>query len=297
MFRFRSILLALLAVNSANAQCNICADVDLQQETETQVPLMQSDKTCDTLKSEVSGLADGSDECGNKQLEAYQIGCCTRPPFFHCTICPDGSDHERQNVIPLGTGARDPTCAEGQFRANLFLAPFEIGNCEDTFARRSAHYCGCPGVTQDCTLCPDGAAPLKTDDEIAFAFNNNCNGVQYLYSLFSSQDCVDVPLTYGFDGAAFCRCPNYSAQEDFECSLCGEGKVVPDRSKIWTGSNIEWTCGQAEDNAKYFNRQSSCDDLLATAREECGCVSSATQMGVMMTLVVTGVAALSSMLW
>jgi hypothetical protein len=273
MTRFNFLLLSLLALEAyGQSACSICAYGDVYDE---QIFRMTTEMTCADVEAQVTALATTTEdtECLDLQLTGYQIGCCEGPPRNHCTICPDGSDFDPNLRIPLGSG-NDPTCAEAVFfRDNLYLAPFDIGTCDDTFLRRSAHYCGCQGVEQECFLCEGGAAPLKTDDEIVFAFNSACAGVEWLFSLFSEQQCVDVPLTYGFDAAAFCECPDYEFVSDYECSLCGEGMVLEDRSQEWTDASSDtFTCGAAEDFAPYFLRESTCTNVLNPAREQCTCV-------------------------
>lgn len=275
MFRFSFLLLSLFALEAhGQSACTMCADVDLQETYEAQVSRMQTNMTCADVQAQITALDTTDDDtaCLDLQLTNYQIGCCAKPPFLHCSICPDGSEKVRSNMIPIGSG-NDPTCAEGQFRENLFLAPFEIGTCEDTFLRRSAHYCGCQGVEQECTLCPNGESPERTDNELVFAFNTPCAGVEWIFSLFDEQSCTDVPLTYGFDAAAFCECPGYEPEYDYDCTLCKEGDVVSDRSLVWSDTVFgSWSCGQAEDFAQYFLREGTCSSLLDAAREQCECV-------------------------
>jgi hypothetical protein len=116
---------------------------------------------------------------------------------------------------------------------------------------------------------------LKTDDEIVFAYNSPCAGTEWLFSLYKEQECVDAPLTFGFDAAAFCECPGYEPTYDDECSLCGEGKVVKDKTAEWTDPRYgTWNCGKTEEFAQFFSRTGACTQYLDPAREQCGCVDS-----------------------
>lgn len=301
MVRFSVVLLSLfLAVREANgAACPVCADVDLQAPMDPQSPRMSADPlpTCAGLTADAANLDDSQAECGDLQLTAYQVGCCVRPPYQHCTICPDGSDIIRTNIIPIGAGI-DPTCAEGNFRDSLYLAPLQIGDCADTFLRRSAHYCGCPNTEQECFLCPDQSAPEKNDAEISYAYNTRCTGVEWIFSLYDAEECVDTPLIYGFDAAAFCECPNYESDFDYVCEVCPGGGYVKDRTVVYLDDPFlgTFTCGDAEDNDEFFTREGTCSGVLEYARGNCTCVSSGFTLSLSMSVMMAGMLVIKSLL-
>merc|ERR1719410_552406 len=87
------------------------------------------------------------------------------------------------------------------------LIPGEEGNCADTFLQRTSHYCGCPGVSHECFLCPDGSPPGNPDRGEAWATNANCRGLEFLMSAFRGDECSTYKEVFGVDFAAFCVCP------------------------------------------------------------------------------------------
>lgn len=290
--------LSLMARGANGEACTLCAKGAEPQAVQT--PRTQTQTTCPMLENTLAnlGAADSeSNECKDLNLLAYQVGCCPEPPYEYCDICPDGSPIERSNRVPLGF-AYDPTCAEIQYRPSTLVGLFEAGTCEDTFLRRGAHYCGCPGETQECFLCPDGAEPGNPNRQEGLVFNSNCRGIMYTFSVFKEDECTDVTQLFGFDAAAFCECPNYEPQTDYVCSLCDEGERVANPNNVWTTASdtIQLTCAQAEEFAQYFTRKGSCTDRLAPAREAC-CVSGALSFGLVLSFVMAGTLMINNLFW
>jgi hypothetical protein len=269
-----AVFVAVLAVNtpsSVNAQndtCTVCAG-----GADTITP----NAPCDDLASVVAGMLSADTSCKNEQLKNYQTGCCPDPPFEYCPICPDGSAAPGlTNKVPIGDFADPPTCEEIQYRKESLIGVFEDGVCSETFLQRGSFYCDCPGVEQGCWLCPDKGEPGNPDRGDAWATNSNCRGLQYLFSVFSADECADVSSTFGVDLAAFCECGgvNETADPDaYTCSLCENGGTVKDPSFIYTNETdvYERTCGQAQDYSAYITTTYGCRDLLARAREKCEC--------------------------
>ena len=91
---------------------------------------------------------------------------------------------------------------------------FEDGTCEDTFLRRAGHYCGCgPEQVQQCWLCPDQQPPTKPQKTDAWITNANCRGIEYLFSLFTAEECTAFPYTAGADLAQYCGCNGLNTTE------------------------------------------------------------------------------------
>jgi len=263
---------------------------------------------CTNLEAPLAGLVGTDTTCLNQQLVNFQIGCCQTAPFGYCTICPDGSTPPGlQNPVPTGEFAegQDPTCEEWQFQPNSLTALFTDGDCSDTFIQRASFYCDCPGVEQECWLCPDKQPPTNPERGEAWATNSNCRGLEFLFSTMKANECTVVPQTFGIDFAAFCKCNGVEEPEEDACSFCPNGGTVTNPEDVYTDENavFERKCRQAYEFAKYITTGPACNTLLLEAREVCKCSggpSSSTMGGfasgmlIMMAMMVTMVV---SILW
>jgi hypothetical protein len=287
MFR-SAILLSLLAlkvngqdaINSNNATdpCTLCQNL----ATPDLEPVFKFFTTSETTCSDAAGqlaageFLQGDDECKNLQLLSFQIGCCEFPPFEYCTVCPDGSDFERDTVVPTGV-ADPPTCATMQYQWSTLNGVFTEGVCSDTLLQRGAHYCGCPDVEQQCFVCEDESPVGNPNKGDAFQTQSTCRGIEYLYSLFTADECDDVKKNYGVDLGAFCECPGTSANYT-ECELCPDGGEVTNPDATWTdaGATFQRTCAQAVKFASVITAGGDrCDGFMEKARETCNCASGA----------------------
>lgn len=275
---------AVVNAQTMDSACTVCAD---GSDPLTVGP------PCDSLDASVAGMSSGDTSCKNQQLLHFQTGCCRDPPYEYCPICPDGSAPPGiTNKVPIGDFADPPTCQEVQYRRETLIGVFEDGDCTDTFLQRGSFYCGCPGVQQECWLCPDKKEPGNPDRGDAWATQSNCRGLQYLFSVFSAQECQDLPATFGVDLAAFCLCGTVDAsnettgdandgtevgvetdEEEYKCTLCDNGGSVKNPDFIYTNETdvYQRTCGQAQDFAEYVISSYACRDLLARPREMCDC--------------------------
>jgi hypothetical protein len=265
-----SLLLASVAAQDPTiGPCTVCA---LGTDPATDNP------ECSGLDAGVFGLSGTETTCLNQQLVNYQKRCCTSPPYGYCTICPDGSTPSGlQNPVPTGEFAQDPTCDEFQYQKNSMQHLFVEGDCSDTYLQRTSFYCGCPGVEQQCWLCPDKSPPGNPDRGDAWATQSNCRGLEFLFSVFRADECANIPANFGIDFAAFCLCPGVEVNqtETPVCSLCPDGGSVTNPDTVYTdeGAVFERTCRQAEEFAQYIIWDKACDRLFEQARSICTCSS------------------------
>ncbi len=279
MFRSTFLLLAFSALRvngqtegaintlDPNGPCTVCASETETANTDPSFAFFtgSSNFTCGEIISMVSSgsLLQGDDECKDYQLWAFQIGCCASPPFEYCPVCPDGSAFTRSNEIPSGTSTRaNPTCAENQYTLFSHNALFTPGVCSDTLLQRGAFYCGCPDVEQQCFLCPDEQPPTNPERGDAWITNSNCEGLEYLFSLYTADECDGYRNNYGFDFAHFCKCPNHEKQDTGYCSMCQGGMANPQFTYTSPDDTFQRTCQQAQDFAESFVRESSCIDRM-----------------------------------
>jgi hypothetical protein len=224
----------------------------------------QTDMTCESIVASVAGSADlqGSDTCKNNQLAAYQLGCCQSPPYFYCTVCPDGSDYVSSNVLPLGLGT-NPTCAEYEVTRQAYASLFTPGLCSDIPLQRAAPDCGCPGVERECSLCPDGQRPTNPERGDAWITGSTCEGLEFLVGLYKSDECIELRESYGVDFAHFCKCPDYEKEDTGTCVMCEDGIANPDF--VYVTEPFERTCTQASDFASSVTRESICTREMGEA--------------------------------
>lgn len=213
--------------------------------------------TCETIVASVASSASlqGSDVCKNNQLAAYQLGCCQSPPYFHCDVCPDGSDFVRSNRLEFGI-ATNPTCAAYEITKNAYNSPFTPGSCADTFLQRSAFDCGCPNVEKECSLCPDGQRPTDLERGDAWITGSNCEGLEYLLSIYKEDECTGLRENFGVDFAHFCTCPDYEKEDTGTCVMCEDGLSNPDF--VYKETPFQITCKQGVEFAESITRENIC---------------------------------------
>jgi hypothetical protein len=294
MFNRVSVLVILaLQVVQGQDVCTSCWKEDTFILEPTFIFFANATKLCTAVLDDMNALAadgilDASGDCKNAQLEAFQLGCCPRAPKLYCTICPDGTPHERLTVVPINGDANDPSCEVSQVREASLNGFFETGSCPDTILQRGAFYCGCPNTEQQCFLCPNGGEPPNKRKVDAYQTESNCQGNDYLFSLFTADECTNVLPNQGIDFSAFCECPGYVMPEsDYVCDLCPEGEYVPNLSKVHTATDAayERTCGQAQDFTEFVINPIICDQNMEEAREACCVPSGATSaMGTALSL-------------
>jgi hypothetical protein len=269
---FLLFMLTARRLDRADSQaCSFCAD-GKDEEGFRYFVGDESASTCTELMDQWNQLdaLDSDPDCKDLQLYAFQIGCCKNPPYRYCEICPDGSDFKSENRVELGN-ADNPTCGELEFRAASLVGVFKPGVCEDTFLRRSAIYCGCPNVQQECFLCPGGSEVGNAKREDKWLTMGDCAGNQYLFSTLTAEECN--PDLFGIDLAGFCLCPDSPPPSEPVCELCPGGEVENPKF-LYDESKTDATCGQLEKFAVFITNTDRCDSLLAPAKEGCKCRNS-----------------------
>jgi len=241
---------ATTLVSADTKSCPICAGGGDLWKPEQQI--------CQDISRRTSGLFETDSDCAGIQLEAYQIGCCARPPFNHCQYCADGTPFDPDMIVPSGQFVGGESCFDYAYKNDAMLGVFEDGNCADTFLQRAGHYCGCPNQEQKCWLCPDKKPPAAGGKGEDWVTGSNCRGIEFLFSLFDEKECSSFPMDAGADLAIFCGCGGLNQteieeqQEIFRCELCRNGGFLLDPGMIYTDGSTSFskTCQQADDFAR-----------------------------------------------
>jgi hypothetical protein len=272
MFRFSVLFLSFAAVHvngqtditqpDPNSPCTVCFNGD--------APVTEggrswfsgpTEMTCAGIIADVfaADTTQGTQTCKDAQLAAFQLGCCSGPPYEYCEVCPDGSPFTRSNEVPIGSATgTPPTCAENLYTPASYRPFFTPGTCADTAIQRGAHYCGCPNVQQQCYLCPDSQKPTNPERGDAWVTGTNCEGIEFLFSLFDANECDGYRNDYGIDFAHFCKCPDHVKATEDKCVLCGTGMANPGFVYTTDADPYTRTCSQAATFAESITRENSC---------------------------------------
>jgi hypothetical protein len=249
-----AVILSLIPIAVAS-ECTLCGDESIPDFT---LSHEQDGISCRSLFNELTYVQEGSQECSSIQLTAFQTGCCSEAyvPSKVCSLCPDGTPFRTGITVPGSPGRRELTCQDLSSEASFldfFTAP---GECSDTFLRRSAAWCECPGVEVECTLCPDGSRPpnpYKTENVL---YGWDCASFEYVTALLSSAECPLSNELLEFDASAFC-CPHVSPPPNV-CSFCPNTQVLGDPEKlVHTGYGTR-KCGDIENSLSLVPTESSC---------------------------------------
>lgn len=250
-----AIIFSLIHFASVSSECTLCGvehipDFALSRE--------QDGISCQSLFDEISNVEETSQDCKNIQLTAFQTGCCSETyiPEKVCSLCQDGNSFGTGRNIPNSQGRRELICSdlvtESSF-LDFFTAP---GDCSDTFLRRSAAWCECPGTEVECTLCPDGSSPpnpYKTENVL---YEWDCANFEYVTALLSSAACPLSSQLLEFDAAAFC-CPGVVPPPRV-CSFCPNTHVMGDPEKLVHTEYGMLKCGDIETSLSLVPTKDSC---------------------------------------
>jgi hypothetical protein len=249
--------LYLLRVESQ--PCQPCVNGDAVIVTE------DDDGTCSDLSLYSSTLTTSTRECSATHLENYQSFCCEEAPSDLCTICPDGAFFRANTVVPnFDPEENDLTCADINTDTTFLDFISEPGSCSDTLLQRSAAWCGCPGVSRECSLCPDGSRPPLQERVDKVYYGWNCAAFDFVSSYFKSDECVDLAENvFEFDAASFCGCPDSPKPEI--CDLCPDGQeLINAQSELGSGA---FTCEELHVSIGFIPSIDPCVRVMTSFRE------------------------------
>ena len=202
-------------------------------------------------------------ECSAAQLGLFQNGCCTKPPRDRCTLCPDGRSFIGGSVVPnFEPTSGDRSCADLNADESFLDYLFESGTCDDTLLRRSAAWCGCPGVSRQCSLCSNGQRPPNPGLIDPVYYGWDCDTFDFVSSYFSEDECgglVDGILE--FDAPSFCGCAD--APIPNVCDLCPSGQIIA-KPDLYLGHNNRFTCRELALSTRFIPSDEPCARALST---------------------------------
>lgn len=251
----RKVFLLLMAISSLSAgqlYCEPCGNGEVPSE----------DEDCTELIERASTTIARTPMCAESQLELFQQGCCTQPPRDRCTLCPDGRSFSGSNVVPnFQPTDGDFSCADLNADVAYLDYLFESGTCDDTLLRRSAAWCGCPGVERKCSLCPNGERPRNPTLVDPVYYGWDCDTFDFVSSYFSENECRGlVDEIFEFDAPSFCGCAE--APIPNVCDLCPPGQMISNPD-LYLGHNDRFTCRELALSTRFIPAEGPCERAVA----------------------------------
>jgi hypothetical protein len=244
-------------LSAASAQQGIYCDPCSNGETPS------NDEECLELVEDTEKMIARTPQCAALQLELYQTGCCTKPPRDKCTLCPDGRSFDGSSVVPNFEPADgDVSCADLNADESFLDYLFESGTCDDTLLRRSAAWCGCPGVERQCSLCPNGERPPNPGLIDPVYYGWDCDTFDFVSSYFSKGECRGlVDSIFEFDAPSYCGCTDSPIPD--VCDLCPPGHIIANPD-MYLGHNNRFTCRELALSTRYIPADEPCERVLST---------------------------------
>lgn len=228
---------------------------------------------CNDLVEQASQVDGASVECGIIQVSAAEE-CgpeCLFPPSpeGNCTVCADGIPVGNPNKkVPVIYGLVDTTCSYYDEYALRGLADWL---CKD-WKQRAGFWCGCPGVENECPLCPEAdldkafpCFPPCLPFRLSLSSLVTCRTAAYELSLKRAWECNDVFA--GFSPLSYCGCdvapPNV-------CKICSGNQVLANPGQIIDYHDI--TCERAQEIASFLWPGYYCNLVRDLASTPCECV-------------------------
>jgi hypothetical protein len=243
---------SIVWVSNGQVLCEPCGDGEIPS----------NEGRCPSLTRKSSSLMAQTPMCIEIQLELFQQGCCEQPPRDRCTLCPDGSSFMGSSVVPnFSPNEGDFSCADLNSDVAYLDYLFESGVCDDTLLRRSASWCGCPGVQRTCSLCSNGERPPNPTLIDPVYYGWDCDTFDFVSSYFSEGECMGlVNSIFEFDAPSFCGCSN--SQIPDVCDLCPPGQMIANPN-LPLGHNDKFTCRELALSTRYIPAEGPCERALS----------------------------------
>jgi hypothetical protein len=246
-------VLSSVPLSSGQISCEPCGNGEIPSD----------EGSCPDLSLKASGVTARTPMCAEIQLEMFQEGCCKQPPRDRCTLCPDGRPFVGSSVVPnFRPSDEDLSCADLNADVAYLDYLFESGTCDDTLLRRSASWCGCPGVEQTCSLCPNGERPPNPGLVDRVYYGWDCDTFDFVSSYFSEGECNGlVDSIFEFDAPSFCGCSN--APIPAVCDLCPPGQMIANPDLL-LGHNDRFSCRELALSTRFIPAEGACERAISS---------------------------------
>ena len=227
--------------------------------------------SCQNFVESANNVGGDTEECELIQLAAFQGECCETISADHsCSMCPGSTSsiaNPDREVHPSFLSADTDytpytftTCNDLHTDASAQLEFLRLyldspGVCDNTLLRRSAGWCGCEGVEEECALCNDDVEP---EEDLHHPLTGmSCNtDIAYQVSLLHSDQCPDMASYLGYDARALC-CPG-EAEPPSICPICSPTQSIVEDVTFNTEAFGEVTCADIQEAAKFIPTDAIC---------------------------------------
>jgi len=193
--------------------------------------------------------------CSLIQSHKDFCGCpnASPTPLNACSLCPEGA-------LPVNLNAKTPfedTCNE--LDTYLRYLPADVCMTERVSSiMRTDAFCGCPGVTAECSMCTDGSNNLANPDlKVPFyeflgsSFSSTCQDLADFYTLYDTGDPEISTCEFVQIESRYCGC---QAEPDLSpvnaCKICADGSA-PGRGDKFI-PELQMTCNELETYMNYL---------------------------------------------
>ncbi len=227
-----------------------------------------------------TAVTPSDDVCSLIQSHKDFCGCpnASPTPLDNCSLCPGGA-------LPVNLNAQTPfedTCNELDTYLRYLPADLCMTERVSSIMRTDA-FCGCPGVTAECSMCTDGSNVLANPDlKVPFyeflgsSFSSTCQDLADFYTLYDTNDPEISTCEFVQIESRYCGCqsePDLSPVN--ACKICADGSAPVRGDKFIP--ELQMTCNELENYMNYLPADQC--DMPWTADFKrfdyfCGCTNS-----------------------
>ena len=220
----------------------------------------QNSISCSQLNEySVTTLVEGQPLCDVVQAHSDYCGCPMSEIHNECNLCssstgetPGSSPRNLQDVTPIFETSCD------DLDTYLRFLPSELCQSERVQAMQLADaFCGCPGATQSCYMCPDGTNNLQFPDRNIPFYDpsngltkpqfNSCQEVaDQAFFLSEGESCQQIQ-----EYSDYCGCSSSTVAPTNACSFCPNGGTPVDSTRMIPALGM--TCSELDLFVSYLS--------------------------------------------
>lgn len=254
------LLLAFLvhAVAGQNDFCDMCGGKGSPANSALVIPFLaigeNQNPTCQQVFDFANTAVTSPDDvCSLIQSHKDFCGCpeAATSPINSCSLCPEGA-------TPMNLNAKTPfedTCSELDTYLRYLPADLCMTDRVSSVMRADA-FCGCPGVTAECTMCSDGTNNLANPERkvpfyefLGNSFSSTCQKLADFYTLYDTNDistCEFVQIE-----SKYCGCQSETDSGPVNaCKICSDGTAPLKGDKFIP--ELQMSCDELESYLSYL---------------------------------------------
>ena len=260
--KVQSLLLAFLvhAVAGQNTFCDMCGGNGSPANGALVIPFLaigdNQNPTCQQVfEFANTAVTPNDDVCSLIESHKDFCGCpeASPTPLNSCSLCPEGA-------LPVNLNAKTPfedTCNELDTYLKYLPADVCLTERVSSIMRADA-FCGCPGVTAECSMCNDGSNNLGNPDRkvpfyefLGSSFSSTCQELADFYTLYDTDDPEISTCEFVQIESRYCGCQSEPDSSPVNaCKICSDG-AVPARGDKFI-PELQMTCNELEVYMSYL---------------------------------------------